>query len=580
MSWGCTDDARGSGALGRMRATAALVAVVSMVSLVSLVSLWCGAEASAAAPKPITAGTPFAGGPPSVAVDAAGDAIVAWANTKDLAGASNFVQYCVIPVGATACTHSGNLTPADAAQFIDGVQVLSDGGTIVILADVFGAAGDNAQSYEPEQEWQSTDGGATFTIVDGGLSVSSGIIDADTEPLSAVILPGTGVLGYGWDTAAGPPTFNAFPLAGPPQCSAGTGGCAAGFATLEPDTNPDVIGNGGGQYAAQQGALPGVMGIFDTDFTNGPLGCSNAQTVPFGTAYAYGSGPQSAANNYNISPGSPGSAWKVAAAQADCNVENPAVGGGPSGFGVLEVNDLTKTTVYHRFNAATLSFDTPMVTVAGDSELSPSVSQDGSGGVYATYLLGGPGGPVALSYSGDGGKSWTGGTLDSNSGGGIGSLDSSVNAAGQGWVAWLDNGSVFAQSLKAADAVTPAVVGGGASSNGTTVTIDVGCASFPCTITITLTGHETVVIKAEVSRVAEKKTKHKTKTVKRGTGRFTITSTGTKKLSVKLSGAGRRFLASKHGHVKISALISERIQRHTAVTTRTLRVAVKTKKKK
>ena len=43
--------------------------------------------------------------------------------------------------------------------------------------------------------------------IDGGKSVADGVIDADTEPLGAVILPGTGVLGYGWNTAGGsPPT--------------------------------------------------------------------------------------------------------------------------------------------------------------------------------------------------------------------------------------------------------------------------------------------------------------------------------------------------------------------------------------
>ncbi len=119
----------------------------------------------------------------------------------------------------------------DTGEHIDKVQVLVDGSTVVVLADVYGTSGSSAGEYEPEQEWQSTDGGATFSLVDSGLSVADGILSADTQPLSAVIVPGTNVLGYGWDTAGGePPTFNAFPLTSPPECS--TTVCAAGFASL------------------------------------------------------------------------------------------------------------------------------------------------------------------------------------------------------------------------------------------------------------------------------------------------------------------------------------------------------------
>jgi hypothetical protein len=104
-----------------------------------------------------------------------------------------------------------------------------DGSTIVVLADVYGAQGAAATDYEPEHECQSTDGGATFTIMDGGLSVSEGTV-SDTAPLNAVILPGASGLGYGWNSAAGNvggtigavPTFNAFPLASPPECSLAT----------------------------------------------------------------------------------------------------------------------------------------------------------------------------------------------------------------------------------------------------------------------------------------------------------------------------------------------------------------------
>jgi hypothetical protein len=520
--------------------------------------------------KVVTAGSPLTNQPPSVAVASSGDALIAWNDDKHVAGAPDFVQYCVVPVGATACAHSGNLDLADGAVAIDGVHVLVDGGTMVILADVFGAQGNMAGDYEPVQEWQSTDGGATWTIVNGGLSVTSANISADTGPLSAVIVPGTGVLGFGWDTAGGePPTFNAFPLSGAPECSKVT--CPAGFATLEPNTNPDQIGNTFGEFAAEAGANPGVLGIFETGFTNGPLGCP----VQFssGTAYAYGSGNQSAGNSYNISPGSPGSAWKVPVTLADCNVQRPGVGGGPSGFGVLESNLANGTTVYHRFDAATMKFDTPMVTVAKQSELYAAVSQDGAGGVYGTYLLDGAGGPINLSYSGDGGKSFSSAVLNPNKDAGDDHVTSSVNGAGQGWAAWTNNGSVFAQPFQATDAISPVSEGGSATDNGTTITVTVTCSSLPCTITITITSNSVTVKTASVTR-------KKTKNVTLANGRFRITKAGAHKLAVKLTPAGKRFLASKKGHLKVGSVISQSVGKHKKVTQRNLTLAIKPKKGK
>lgn len=556
----------------RARRTAAgigLSAVRQMVltaGLFAALALACAASATAAG-KPVNVGTPLEAGQPAVAVTSAGNAVIAWANTKDLAPVTtNIVQYCVLPAGATGCLHSGDLTPADSAQAIANVQVLNEGSTLVILADVFGAAGNNSLDYTPEQEWQSPDGGATWTVVNGGISVSSGIIDADTQPLSAVTVPGTGVLGYGWDTAgASAPTFNAFPLSSPPECSVQT--CPAGYATLEPDTNPDQLGNEPGQFAAESGASPGVMGVFETLFTNGPLGCAKS----FGTAYVYGAGVQSPSNNYNISPGSPNSAWRVALSQADCDVDNPAVGGGPSGFGILEDNEASGTTVYHRFDVSTEKFDAPLATLTGHGELDPALSQDGAGGIYATYLEGGDGGPIALSYSADGGHTFATSTIQADKDGGIGSVNSSVNSAGQGWVAWLDNGSVFAQSFQAADAVAAATVSGGASSNGQTVTLNVSCATVPCALGITLSVPKTVVLHA--ASVPRRKGKGKTLTL--GKGKFTLTKAGAKKLSINLSAAAKRLLKNKHGHFKVTAAISETVQHKTIALTKTLTLTVK-----
>jgi hypothetical protein len=546
----------GYSSLRRILITGALAVAIALV----------GATGALAVEKPINIGTPFESGPPSVAVDVTGTALIAWANTKNLGGANNFVQYCVLPRGATACSHTANLMPADSAQAIDGVQVLIEGGTYIILADVFGAAGNAAQHYEPEQEWQSSDGGATWSLLNGGLSVTNGILSADTGPLSAVTVPGTGVLGYGWDTAAGAPTFNAFPLSAPPECSKAEGGCPPGFATLEPNTNPDTLGNEPGHYAAEAGATPGVMAVFDTLFTNGPLGCSQS----FGTAYAYGSGNQSASNNYNVSPGQPNSAWKVPLTQADCNAEYSTVGGGPVGFGILEDELGTSSAIYHRFDAATMKFDIPPVTLlAGHGELSPALSQDGAGGIYGTFLAG-AGGAVELSYSGDGGKSFATGVLDANSAGGISNVDSAVSAAGQGWASWTENGSVFAQPFEAANAISPATTSGSATSEGSTVTLVVSCSSFPCTVTVVLSAPETVILHAA-------STHHKGKTLTLGKGTITISSKGAKKLKFKLTGTAHRLLHGKHGHIKVSALVSTKIENRTTTVTKSLTLTVKSK---
>jgi hypothetical protein len=520
--------------------------------------------------RAVTIGTPYSSGPPSVAVDSSGGALVAWADTKDLAGAGNLIQYCVIPLGAASCAHSGNLTASDSAREIDDVSTLVEGSTMIILADVFGAAGDNATDYEPGQEWQSSDGGATWTAQNSGLSVASGIIDADTEPIGAVILPGTDQLGFGWVTADGPPTFNAFPSTDSPECSRAS--CPAGFATLEPPTNPDMLSNEPGQFASiSGGSLGAVMGVFDTLFTNGPLGCAQS----FGTGFVYGSGNQSSSNNYNISPGQPNTAWKVPVTEADCDTEYSAVGGGPSGFGILEDDLATKSVDYHRFDVGTTSFDTPRITVNGaGGETDGSLSQDGAGGIYATYLLGGPGGPLTLSYSADGGRTFANRSLESDSDAGISQASSSVAANGQGWAAWTDNGSVLVTPFVAADAVVPATVGASASTSGSSVALNVTCATYPCTLTITLTASETVVVHAARAADENAAKKHRTKLVSLGTASFVLGSEHVRPPLVKLSEAGKAFLRTRSGRIHISAKIVEIVEHVSAVTTRTLTLRI------
>ena len=79
--------------------------------LTAVFMLVSAASALAVSGTTVKIGTPYESGPPSVAVDPSGTAYVAWANEKDLAGANDFVEYCVLPVGTTGCTHSGSLLP-------------------------------------------------------------------------------------------------------------------------------------------------------------------------------------------------------------------------------------------------------------------------------------------------------------------------------------------------------------------------------------------------------------------------------------------------------------------------------------
>jgi hypothetical protein len=328
------------------------------LTLAAATSFAWTATASALSGTAVNVGSPLAITGLSVGVDPSGTSYVAWANSKELPPvATDVVQYCVLPPGSSNCAHTGTLTPANGAAQIDSVQVLVDGTVVVILADVRGA---KSNDYVPEQEWQSTDGGSSFTAVDGGRSVADGTINSSTFPLNAVVVPGTDALGYGWQTAGSePPTFDEFPFTSPPECAVMTCAPDEAFATLAPASEPDQIGDAGGEFASELGTNPGVLGVFNINFASGNLACPVAPSdTNFGAAFVYGSGPQSPTNSYDIPPGQSDSAWKVPVTEAFCDSYPLAVAGGPSGFGVLEIADPHRggSTNYQRFDQATMKF--------------------------------------------------------------------------------------------------------------------------------------------------------------------------------------------------------------------------------
>jgi hypothetical protein len=310
---------------------------------------------------------------------------------------------------------------------------------VVVFAEVYSVE----TGYAPIQEWTSTNAGASFSEVNGLKSVAAGFGSADTSSIGAVVVPGANSRGVGFVTADSAPTFDEFPFSSPPTCAIGD--CPAGehFATLQPGEE-HLLGNEPSVDASQLGANAGVLGVYDI---LGPSGCT------FGTDYTYASGEQSATNNYDISPDSTNSAWKVALSQADCEVDDPAVGGGPSGFGVVEDDLKSNLTIYHRFDPTTDKFDTPRVTIEHETEKQASVSQDGSGNVYATYIGSAP--AIRFAYSSTAGASWLAPeTINADTDQTASNLSSAVGSDGHGWATWEDQNSVYAQPFEATTAVT------------------------------------------------------------------------------------------------------------------------------
>ncbi len=429
---------------------AACAAAATAISLAAALLAAPVPDAAALSGSPVKIGSPGSTNQASLAVDGSGTAYIAWDQSNRGVNVPDQLQYCVIPAGATACSHSGNLslvapTNLESVNGVPdyGVQVLADGGTIVILADVANAS---SQDDMPLQEWQSTDGGASFASVNGGASVA---YDGDpgSNAQSGMILPGTGELGFGW--ASRQPLFTAFPLSSPPECSFAVKTCP--FATLGSPSDDPIFNHG--YYASELSPNPGVLGVFETiGSSTGNLACPSGAS---GIGFVYGSGAQAAgSNDYNISPGSAGSAWKTLhPGLIDCNVQYPAVAGGPAGFGMMELvsGATSNQTVYRAFNPSTMSWG-PKVTIAQKNMIYPSLSQDGAGGVYATYHYND--GTLSLSYSANGGANWAGPVaLNPNTDGRADKVISSVGPNGQGWLVWDDSGSVYAQRFVKTDAL-------------------------------------------------------------------------------------------------------------------------------
>jgi hypothetical protein len=401
------------------------------------VALTLALASSAAALSPpvrIGANTPSLPSLPAVAVDPTGTAYIAW----DASSNTTVLNFCKLPPAATACAVTQSLSPPAGTASLDphGLpSIIVVGLEVFVFRSVEG--GDNTH-IDGTDEWVSTNGGASFTFDPSGgtaLSFLPGDSEATTNPVIA--LPG-GNVGFGAVVPGGSnPEFEANSLVAPLDYSVAT---TPPFATLNPSPNNYAIGNLGGQFASQLTGAMGVLGVFEM-LEAGP--CPSSE----GLVYSFASLPAAnAALNTN-------GAWRPLAG-IDCNTTNPAVGGGPSGLGLLEDNQtsLSNPLVEYRRFTPPSTFGAP-VTIGSSQGLNPSVSQDGTGGIYATWLESGTG--VEFAYSGNGGASFEGPVaLQSN--GAAASLASAVGASGVGWAAYSVAGTEFAQPFSRADTIPPA----------------------------------------------------------------------------------------------------------------------------
>jgi hypothetical protein len=107
--------------------------------------------------------------------------------------------------------------------------------------------------------------------------------------------------------------------------------------------------------------------------------------------------------------------------------------------------------------------------------------------------------------------------------------------------------------------VEPAATGASsATSNGSTVTVTVSCkSSAPCEVTVTILATEvTVTVKASAAK--HSKAKRTTRKVTLASGSFKVSAGHSKRLTLRLTKAGKKLLAKDHGHLKGTIAVADK----------------------
>jgi hypothetical protein len=390
----------------------------------------------------LTIGTSSRGSPsqPAVAVDGTGTGYAVWLQPD-----GTTLDFCKLVPGATGC-HLVPLSAPDPSEdrFFDPPSVLVDGARIEVFESL---ATTHDEEHAGLDEYVSTDGGATFTLLPNAV----GYVPGDTGTAGPVVeLPG-GNVGDGYVLAGANPAFQANSPTSPTDDSEAAN---PAYASLDPSpAGAYTIGNLGGTFASQLSGSPGVLGVFVAGVGKGSSPCPDSASSALVYAYASVSASTKPAQ-LALSPGSPGSPWRPLA-KLDCDGGDPALGGGPSGLGLLETDSAGVSPVvqFRSFSPST-GFAAAVTVASGQQGAEDTLSEDGAGNLYATWLDGSTG--VELATSPPGGAHWSGPTTlfsDHGDPSAIGALTSAVDSAGRGWAVYAADGSVHAQQFNKDGAV-------------------------------------------------------------------------------------------------------------------------------
>jgi hypothetical protein len=116
----------------------------------------------------------------------------------------------------------------------------------------------------------------------------------------------------------------------------------------------------------------------------------------------------------------------------------------------------------------------------------------------------------------------------------------------------------------------PSVISGSGSATTTTITLTISCGTLPCTVTVTIT----IDPPAVAARAGDRKKKAKIITLAKGTEK--IRKKGGHKLTLKLTGSGKSYLASHSGKLKTTLQISTKTAHGTFKATGKLKITKRT----